>query len=210
VDPRSFRSPVTLRGTYVELVPTERSHRLSLHEAARDPEVSRYLVDPPGSTLEEVDRLIELVLRRQREGTDLPFTIVRLSDRRPVGMTRYLNIDRPDESVEIGGTWLDSSLWRTPFNSDSKYLLLRHAFEVEKAHRVRLNTDLRNERSQAAIARLGATREGVLREDRLVRSGYRRSSVVFSILADEWPRVKVRLEQGLARPWAPSRPPEAR
>ncbi len=204
MDSRSFRTSVSLRGAYVALVPLERSHRLELHEAARDPAIGRFLVDGPGSTLEEVDALIDLVLGFQARGEVLAFTTVRLPDRVAVGMTRYLNIDRPNESVEIGGTWLDSSLWRTPLNTEAKYLMLAHAFEVEKAHRVQLLTDLRNERSQRAIARLGATREGVTREHRIVRSGYRRSSVVFSILVDEWPRVKSRLEGFLGRSWPPA------
>jgi len=203
VDPKSFRPPVTLTGTYLELVPTERSHRVALHEAASDPEISRYLIDGPGTTMEEVDALLELVLSDQREGDALAFTALRLPDRRPVGMTRFLNIDRRNESVDVGGTWFSSDLWRTPLNTESKFLLFRYAFEVEGAHRIRLNTDLRNERSQAAIARLGATREGVLREDRPLRSGYWRSSVAFSVLADEWPRVRARLERFLAKPWSP-------
>jgi N-acetyltransferase len=208
VDPASFRAPVTLRGRYVELVPLVRSYRVELHAAARDPETGRFLVDGPGSTLEEVDALIDLILGFQSKGEALAFTIVRAPDRAAVGMTRYLNIDRPNETVEIGGTWLDSSLWRTPANTEAKYLMLQHAFEVEKAHRVQFSTDLRNERSQRAIARLGARREGVTREHRRLRSGYWRSSVVYSVLVDEWPRVKTRLEGFLERPWppAPSRP----
>jgi N-acetyltransferase len=166
--------------------------------------VSRYLVDPPGTTLAEVEALIRLLLERQRAGTDLAFTTVRKEDRSPVGMTRFLNIDRINRSVDIGGTWLASDLWKSPFNTEAKLLMLRHAFDQEGVHRVRLCTDLRNERSQAAIARLGATREGILRDDRLLRSGYWRSSVVFGILADEWPRVRARLEGRLARPWRPS------
>jgi N-acetyltransferase len=201
VNSKSFRPPITLTGTYLELAPTQRSHAVALHEAASDPEISRYLIDGPGTTLEEVEALIELVLGDQQRGEALAFTALRLPDRRPVGMTRFLNIDRRNESVDVGGTWFSSDLWRTPLNTESKFLMFRHAFEVEGAHRIRLNTDLRNERSQAAIARLGATREGVLREDRLLRSGYRRSSVAFSVLADEWPRVRTRLERFLAKPW---------
>ncbi len=201
MDTNSFRTPITLRGTRLELVPTERGHREALHRAAKDPEIHRYLIDSPGPAIADLDALLEFVLRLQRSGDVLAFTTLRLPDRVPVGMTRFLNIDRPNEAVEIGGTWLDSSLWRTPMNTESKYLLLRHAFEVEGAHRVSIRTDLRNERSQAAIARLGATREGVMREDRLLRSGYHRSSVVYSILVDEWPSVKRRLERFLDRPW---------
>jgi len=196
-----FRAPRTLPGRYVELVPLVAAQRVPLLYAARDPEVRRYLRNGPGTTLTEIDGLIALLLERQRLGTDLPFTTLRLPDRRPIGMTRYLRIERPDRAVEIGGTWLDSEFWRTPINTESKYLLLRHAFEDERVHRVQLQTDSRNERSQRAIERLGAVREAVLREDVLLPGPYYRSSVIYSILEPEWPAVKRRLEGSLARPW---------
>lgn len=196
-----FRPPLTLPGRYVELVPLSAAHRVPLHYAARDPEIRRYLRNGPGSTIEEVDGLIAKLLAAQADGTDLPFTTLGLPDRRPIGMTRYLRIEREDRSVEIGGTWLDSHYWRSPINTESKYLLLRHAFEVEKVHRVQLQTDLRNERSQRAIERLGAVREAVLREDVLLPGPYYRSSVIYSVLEGEWPTVQRRLEGFLARPW---------
>ncbi len=197
----SFRSPVTLEGRYVRLVPLDLAHRLALFEAGKDPEVGRYVLSGPGTTLEAMDGLMAMLLARRDAGTDLPFTTVRRSDGRPIGMTRYLNIDRPNEAVEIGGTWLERDLWRTPFNTDSKFLLLRHAFETEAAHRVYLKTDVRNERSQRAIERLGAVREAVLREHIRLRDGSYRSSVFYSILRDEWPAVRRGLEAKLARPW---------
>ncbi len=202
--PESFRRPVTLEGKFVRLVPLDPTHRDGLRAAASDPEGGRYLLAGPGGTGEEMARLIELLLGRERDGTDLPFTTVRVSDARPVGMTRYLNIDRPNRAVEVGGTWLDHHLWRTPFNTEAKYLLLRHAFETEGAHRVYLKTDLRNERSQRAIERIGAKREAVLREHLRLADGYYRSSVYYSLLEDEWPAVRRRLEAMLARPWTPT------
>ena len=201
--PKSFRRPITLTGRYVELVPLKKAHRDAVRVAARDPQVGRYLRHGPGRSLEEMDGLIDELLRAQAEGTDLPFTTCVLPERRPVGMTRYLRIDRANQWVEIGGTWLDSAFWRTPVNTESKYLLLRHAFEGEGAHRVQFQTDLRNERSQRAIARIGAVREGVLREDVVLPDGYVRSSVYYSVLGSEWPGVKQRLETFLARPWDP-------
>jgi len=196
----SFRPPVTLRGDRIDLVPLDPGHRDALLRALRDPEVNRFLSTPPGHTAESVGEYVALLLGRQREGTDLPFTVVRRPDGHVLGMARYLHIDRPNDAVEVG-TWLDSDLWRTPVNTELKFLLLRHAIEAEGAHRVVLQTDLRNERSQRAIARLGAVREGILRDDRVVHDGYRRSSVVYSILADEWPSVRARLERYLRRPW---------
>jgi len=198
--------PVTLTGRYVELVPLAPAHAAGLLHAARDPEVGRFLVAPVGPTLAEAEGLVRLLLARQAAGSDLPFATCLRADGRLVGMSRYLHIDPENDSVEIGGTFVDSTLWRSPINTDAKLAMLRYAFETADAHRVSLQTDLRNTRSQAAIARLGAVREGVHREDRHLTSGYYRSSVVFSILAAEWPGVRRRLETALERPWSPPAP----
>ncbi|MGI0071093.1 MAG: GNAT family N-acetyltransferase [Thermoplasmata archaeon] len=199
--PDSFRSPVTLSGRHAALLPLDPSHAEALRPRAADPEVGRYLRLPPGRSFEEMEEVIAALLDAQRAGTDLPFTTCLLPDLRPIGMTRFLRIDRDDEWVEIGGTWLDPAYWRTPVNTEAKYLLLRHAFESEQAHRVSLQTDLRNVRSQRAIERLGAVHEGVTREDVRLADGYRRSSVHYAVLVSEWPAVKSRLEAALARPW---------
>jgi N-acetyltransferase len=201
MDESSLRSALTLTGRYVELVPLARDQRDDLFAAGRGPEVFRYLRAGPMNEPGDMDRVIDELLLAQDAGTDLPFTTRLLPEHRAIGMTRYLRIDRPNQWVEIGGTWLEPRWWRTPINTETKLLLMRHAFEVERAHRVQLQTDLRNERSQRAIARLGATREGVLRDDVLLRDGYRRSSVYFSVLAPEWPAVRDRLEAALQRPW---------
>ncbi len=153
-----------------------------------------------------VDRLLE----RQAEGTDLPFVVLRKPEAVPIGMTRFLDIDRANRNVEVGGTWYDSVYWRTPINTDAKLRLLGYAFEVERVVRVQLKTDLRNVRSQRAIERLGAVREGALRHHRILRDGSLRTSVYYSILEEEWPDVRHRLELALQRPWngtAPVPPP---
>ncbi len=200
----SFRTPVTLEGRYVRLVPLEPAHRLPLHEVGQDPEGMRYLLNAPGPSLEAMDAFLALIRARQASGTDLAFTTVRARDGKPVGMTRFLHIDRPNEAVEVGGTWLGRAWWRTPFNTESKLLMFRYAFEVEEAHRVCLQTDLRNERAQRAIQRLGTVREAVLRDDKLLPNGTYRSSVFYSILRDEWPRVRDGLEERLRGPWQPT------
>lgn len=188
----------------MRLVPLETAHSAALFRAAAGPEVGRYLLDGPGSSPASMDRLIDLLLKRQATGSDLAFTVVAAGEERPVGMTRFLSIDRANDQVEVGGTWLGPAVWRTPVNTEAKYLLFRHAFEVEGAHRVYLKTDLRNERAQRAIERLGATREAVLREHLLLRDGTYRTSVYYAVLAPEWPTVKARLEGMLARPWPTS------
>ena len=203
-----FEHPVTFSGRWVRLVPLDASHAAGLRAAARDPEVGRYLLHSPGTTFEEMQALIAQIQSAERAGTVRAFTTMRKSDGRPIGMTNFLNIDPENRSVEIGGTWLDSTFWRTPVNTEAKYLMLRHAFETEKVHRVSLQTDLKNERSQRAIARLGAVREAVFRDDKLLSDGSFRTSVVYGILESEWPTVKANLEVMLARPW-PASPPRS-
>lgn len=206
-----FRAPVTLTGRWVRLVPLSFSHAAALREAAQDPEVRRHLLHGPGETLDEMRALISYRLERQKAGTDLPFTTVLRADDRPIGMTNFLNIDPTNGSVEVGGTWLDSAVWRTPVNTESKYLLFRYAFETGKVHRVTLQTDLQNERAQRAIERLGAVREATFRDDKLRPDGSYRSSVYYGILISEWPHVRDRLETLLAREWKgpPEIPPSA-
>ena len=137
---------------------------------------------------------VEEMLRRQAKGTDLPFAIIDLASGQPAGATRYMTIEPANRSLEIGGSWLGRAYRRTAANTESKYLLLHHAFEVLGCVRVQFRTDLRNERSQRAIERLGAVREAVLRKYSILPDGYPRSSVFYSIIDDEWPGVKRRLE----------------
>lgn len=151
--------------------------------------------------------LVRLFLSHQASGSDLAFAIEEVPSGTVLGMTRFLEIDRAHERVEIGGTWLDRSAWRTPVNTEAKYLLLRHAFEVERVRRVQFKTDLRNERSQRALERIGAVREGVLRAHLVMPDGYARSSVVYSLVADEWPSVRARLAAWVGAGGAPPRPP---
>ncbi len=203
-----FRPPVTLRGRYLELVPLERAHAAGLADAGRDPEVWRFLRIGPGHppSVAEMETFIDQLLEFQAAGELLAFTMVLLPGRSLVGIIRFLDIDRPNQRVELG-TWLDSRYWGSPLNAQAKLLMLRYAFEEEGVHRVQLKTDSRNLRSQTAIERLGAVPEGRLREAHLVRNGYFRTSLYYSILAPEWPGVKRRLEERLAVPWT-GRPAE--
>lgn len=195
-----FRSPLTKHGRFVELIPLEPAHIPELARAGRDPEVWRLLRIGPGRDVSEMTALVNELLDAQAKGSVLVFTILALPERTPTGTFRFLDIDRENRSVEVG-TWLDSTFWRTPVNTEVKYLGLTYAFEEEGVHRVQLRTDSRNLRSQRAIERLGAVREGVHREHFRLRDGYRRTSIVYSILASEWVEVKGDLEQKLARPW---------
>jgi RimJ/RimL family protein N-acetyltransferase len=140
------------------------------------------------------------IISRGEKGTDLPFTVVHLASGRVAGATRYLNIMPKDRGLEIGGTWYGLEFQRTPVNTECKYLLLRHAFEKLGAIRVQLKTDLRNERSQRAMERIGALREGILRNHMILPDGRYRDSVIYSILDTEWVQVKKNLEEKLGRP----------
>lgn len=150
----------------------------------------------PFVSVEDVQGWIAAAQRDAAAGYQLPFVIVHLRRGRAVGSTRYLDIAPHDRRLEIGWTWLERDLWRTPVNTECKYLLLKHAFEGLGCLRVQLKTDLRNTRSQQAIERLGAAREGVLRKHMILpyQENYQRSTVMYSIIDDEWPAVKARLE----------------
>jgi RimJ/RimL family protein N-acetyltransferase len=183
----------TLRGEHVRLEPLAFSHASDLLVAAQDDAIWSYMSIHRPQSIEDVHAWITATLTERDAGESVPFAIVEPATDRAIGSTRYMDIQPENNALEIGWTWLGSAYWRSAINTECKYLLLCHAFETLDAHRVQLKTDLRNVRSQNAIARLGAMREGVLREHRIVK-GYRRSSVYFSILAPEWPEVKARLE----------------
>ena len=186
--------PVTLTGGIVRLVPLSFEHLADLTAAGKEENIWAYMrygiVDSP----DKMRAMIEDLLGRQAQGTDLPFTVIHLASGKAIGMTRYLNIEISNRAVEIGGTWYTPDFQRTGVNTECKYLLLRHAIEDLGCIRVQFKTDLRNVRSQTAIERIGAVREGVLRNQVILPDGFIRSSVYYSILAEEWPQVKTHLE----------------
>lgn len=184
---------VELAGTAVKLVPLEKTHEQELYEAAKPKEIWEHLPVKVHS-LSDMKRLIESALKAKQEGRELPFVVFDIESHSIVGSTRFLDISPPNKSVEIGWTWYHPSMWRTRVNTECKYLLLKYCFEELKLHRVQFKTDMRNNRSRAAIKRLGATQEGISRKHMVLPDGYVRDSVIFSIIDDEWPFVKKRLE----------------
>jgi RimJ/RimL family protein N-acetyltransferase len=192
-------TPVVLYGEHARLEPLDHRHAEQLLEEAQDDEIWRYLPVPRPASRDAMLELIDKAWRAASAGDELPFAIVDDRTDRAVGSTRFLEIRRPDRALEIGWTWLGMSSQRTALNTEAKYLLLRHAFEDLGAMRVQLKTDGRNERAQAAIERLGAVKEGVLRHHRQMWDGVFRDSVYYSILGPEWPAVKARLEGFLGR-----------
>lgn len=191
-------APVTLKGKVVRLEPLSIAHAEGLYAAAQDEVIWRWMPMKLYGSRERINSWIESALKAQETGADLPFATILRETGEPVGGTRYLNISRRDRGLEIGWTWLNPRVQRTAVNTECKYLLLHHAFETLGAIRVQLKTDIRNTTSQNAIARLGAVREGVLRKQMILEDGHQRDTVMFSILDDEWPAVRARLEASLA------------
>jgi RimJ/RimL family protein N-acetyltransferase len=191
--------PVTLAGRHVRLEPLTLAHAPDLFSVvAADPSIWRWLPEAPPRTVAEMETLLSHKLARQAAGEVVLFTQVALPAERVAGSTTYLNISRRDRGLEIGSTWLGRHWQRTGVNTEAKYLLLRHAFEDLGAVRVQLKTDARNRQSQAAIERLGAVREGLLRKHMLVDDGVLRDTVMYSFTDEEWPAVKGRLQGLLA------------
>lgn len=189
--------PISLTGRVARLEPLAEMHVPELTMAGQDQAIWRYMPYGNISTEEQMLRLVRELLGRQARGTDLPFAVMAITENRAVGMTRYMDIQPAHRGLEIGGTWYGPAYQRTALNTECKYLLLRHAFETLGCIRVQLKTDLRNERSQRAIERIGAQREGVLRQNMLMPDGHKRNSVYYGIIDSDWPAVKARLEEKL-------------
>ena len=196
--PPPFRpEPVVLTGDHVVLTPLALTHASDLAQAGRDDDTWLYMPRPALRSVEDAESMIRQALAESAPGHEIAFAIVDKASGTAAGSTRYLTIEREHRSIEIGWTWIGPAWRRTPVNTECKLLLLRHAFEALKAHRVTFKTDARNLRSQRAIERIGGVREGVLRWHRICWDGSLRDSVYYGIIAPEWPDVRRRLEQML-------------
>ena len=190
--------PVTLRGKHAVLEPLALSHEAEAVEAVRDGELWKLWytsIPAPEKMRQEIERRLGL----QEKGTMLPFA-VRDADGRFAGMTTYMNVDAANHRLEIGSTWYRRSVQRSALNTECKRMLLAHAFEALDCIAVEFRTHWFNFQSRAAIARLGAKQDGVLRSHQRLPDGSLRDTVVFSIIASEWPAVKAHLDFQLARP----------
>ena len=165
-----------------------------------DDEVWRWQGGPAPRTEEELGEKLGALLEAAGRGETVPFAVIHQASGQAIGWTTYMDIDVANERLEIGWTWYGRAYWRTAVNTESKLLLLTHAFEELGMGRVQLKTDHLNHRSQAAIGRLGAQREGVLRRHRRRPDGTWRDTVYFSLLAPEWPAAKTRLTARLTGP----------
>lgn len=185
--------PVVLEGRHVRLEPLSQAHHADLAAAGLEEELWRW-IPTPVRTPEEMSAYIATALDEQARGVSLPFALIEKASGRAIGSTRYGNIDRAHHRVEIGWTWVAPAWQRTTVNTEAKYLLLRHAFETLGCIRVELKTDSLNERSRAAILRIGAREEGTFRNHMITSTGRIRHTVYFSILDSEWPAVKSGLQ----------------
>lgn len=194
----SFTHPITLKGTHATLEPLSHDHYDGLVEATRDGELFKLwytsVPSPDGMRLE-----IERRLGLQEIGTMLPWTVRDNASGKVAGMTSYMNIDPTNRRVEIGSTWYAKSAQRTPINTECKLMLLTYAFESLRCIAVEFRTSFFNHASRRAIERLGAKQDGILRSHQLHADGSLRDTVVFSIIAAEWPAVKLHLRFKLRR-----------
>ncbi|AOJ16225.1 GNAT family N-acetyltransferase [Burkholderia vietnamiensis] len=196
-DTSSLPAQPTLTGEHIVLRPLAASDRQALLDAAADGELwnLKVTVVPDERT---VDAYLDTALQGRAAGTVMPFAIVERASGRVIGSTRLWKIDRNNRKLEIGHTWLSASAQRTRANTEAKWLLLAYAFDTLQCVRVQFTTDELNEKSRAAILRLGAKQEGIVRHERIMPDGRKRNSVRFSIIDDEWPAIRDRLKAKLA------------
>lgn len=190
---------VTLTGKYVRLEPMTEAHVEDLARIGVGQPFWDFMLYGRMESVDDMRDWVKDILARAEKGTDLPFVAIHLASGNIAGATRYLNMAPKDRGLEVGGTWYGPAYQRTAVNTECKYLLFTYAFETLNCIRVQLKTDLRNTRSQAAIERIGAKREGVLRNHMILPDGRFRDSVFYSILDTEWPEVKSNLEKMLQR-----------
>ena len=191
----TFLSPVTLEGPHARLEPLSRDHKEGLVEAVKDGELWKLwytFIPRAGDMGQEIDRRLGL----QAAGSMLPFT-VKDADGKIAGMTTYMNVDTPNRRVEIGSTWYAKRMQRTALNTQCKLLLLQHAFEKLDCIAVEFRTHFFNHQSRRGIERLGAKQDGILRNHQIAPNGTLRDTVVYSIIASEWPTVKAHLNYQL-------------
>jgi N-acetyltransferase len=191
--------PIVLQGQHVRLEPMTEAHIPALAEIGVGQTFWAFMVYGNINTVDDMRNWVLDILSRAEKETDLPFVAIHLASDRVAGATRYLNIEPQHRGLEIGGTWYAPEFQRTVVNTECKYLLLSHAFETLGCIRVQLKTDLRNERSQKAIERIGTVKEGILRNHMILPDGHIRHSVYYSILDTEWPQVKKKLEGMMKR-----------
>ena len=196
-----FVEPVTLEGRHVRLEPMARDCAEAIAAALAAAAADGSLWESKVTTIprpEGMRAYVDQALAEFDAGVSLPFVTIDRASRRAVGTTRYMNIEAPHQRLEIGTTWIGRSFQRTAINTEAKYVMLKHAFETLRCIAVDLRTHEKNAQSRAAIERLGARLDGILRNHRIMPDGTLRNTAAYSIVDAEWPAVKARLEARLA------------
>ena len=197
--PLKADSPLTLEGSFIRLEPIRPDHAELFWEVSKaDLEDIFRWIPYSMKTPDDFHKLIDKALEEQQRGESVVFATIEKGSGRVIGSTRFMNIDRVNRRVEIGSTWIAPAWQRTAVNTEAKYLMARHAFEVWQCIRLELKTDALNQKSRNAILRIGAKEEGTLRRHLLTHTGRVRDTVYFSILDNEWPDAKSRLEARMA------------
>lgn len=192
--------PVTLEGKHIRLEPLTKWHAPDLLKAARDESIWKYMFYGNLAEPQHMNTFISNAIRLRDAGTDLPFAVIHKATDQAIGCTRFRDICLKHFKLEIGGTWYATEHQRSGVNLESKYLLLRHAFETFGILRVQFKTDIRNLRSRQSLEKMGAVPEGILRRSAIMPDGVIRDTLIYSILDMEWNTVKQQLEQRLERP----------
>jgi RimJ/RimL family protein N-acetyltransferase len=190
--------PVVLEGEHVRLEPLTRDHVARLIEIGAGTDIFTWYTHPV-RTADDMRGFVDTALREQAAGLTVPFATVSRADGLAIGSTRFANIDRAHRRAEIGWTWIAPAWQRSAVNTEAKYLMMRHAFGVWGLNRVEFKTDSLNERSRAALLRIGAMEEGTLRNHMVTASGRLRHSVMYSVTREEWPGVRGGLERRLGK-----------
>ncbi len=189
-------APVTLSSHNIRLAPLASAHFPGLHQAANDARIWTFL-PTNGQIATRLDAALQEALLQKTKGEQYPFVVIHEPTGKILGSTRYLDMQPQNRKLEIGWTWYVPEVWGTGVNAVCKYLLLQHAFETLHTVRVQIKTGDNNLRSRAAISKLGAQLEGILRKERIRENGEIRNTAYYSIIDEEWPEVKVRLAQRL-------------
>ena len=190
--------PVTLAGRRIRLEPLSAEHLDDLVAVGLEPAIWTWTTARPADR-EGIRAWLDAALANAAAGHEVPFATIDLASGRAIGSSRFLSIVPEHRRLEIGWTWVGSAFQRTGANREAKLLQLTHAFETLGANRVEFKTDSRNEKSRAALLGIGATFEGIFRNHMVMPDGPMRHSAYYSVIAEEWPEVKARLEDGLAR-----------
>lgn len=189
--------PITLKGSWVQLEPLNESHKNELYDAAQDEAIWTY--NSSKAFGDRFYRWFDKAIHCFQRQEHLPFIVRRLSDKKMIGSTRYYDINSEHHRLTIGYTWYIPEVWGTYVNPECKFLLLKFAFEDSQINRVEFVTDSRNSRSRAAIKKLGAVEEGLLRHHMILEDGFIRDTVMFSIVKPDWPQIKSRLQSRLEK-----------